>query len=435
MGARLRWFIVFLLFLGGGISYLDRAALSIAAPLIADDLGLDPARLGIVFSSFFFGYALFCFVGGWASDKIGPKNVFTLAMTVWSVFCGLTAAATSLAFLLAVRVVFGMGEGPFSATANKVVSNWFPRREQATAVGLANAGQPIGAALAGPVVGSIAVLAGWRISFIVIAVVGLAWVVAWALLATDRPEQHRWLGTVERKEMEEERAKPPAVTARLPLSAYLRRPAILATAFAFFGYAYILYFFLSWFPTYLVKAQGLSIGTMGVVNAIPWLVGCIGMVLGGMVCDRLYQRTGNAVFARKLILVGSLAIAAICVALAGVVTGVYGVVALMAVSVFFMYLTANTYWAIILDTVEEGRVGSVGGFVHLIANLAGIVAPSVTGFMVEWSGSFAGAFVLTGAIAIIGALSVAVFVRSPASRAEAPVPMRESLAGAIVPRR
>lgn len=427
MGARLRWFIVFLLFLGGGISYLDRAALSIAAPLIADDLGLDPARLGIVFSSFFFGYALFCFVGGWASDRFGPKNVFTLAMTVWSVFCGLTAAATSLAFLLVVRVVFGMGEGPFSATANKVVSNWFPRREQATAVGLANAGQPIGAALAGPVVGSIAVLAGWRISFVVIAVVGLAWVVAWMLLATDRPEQHRWLGVVERDEMEQERAKPPAVTARLPLSAYLRRPAILATAFAFFGYAYILYFFLSWFPTYLVKAQGLSIGTMGVVNAIPWVIGCIGMVLGGLVCDRIYQRTGNAVFARKLILVGSLAIAAICVALAGVVTGVSGVVALMAVSVFFMYLTANTYWAIILDTVEEGRVGSVGGFVHLIANLAGIVAPAVTGFMVEWSGGFAGAFVLTGAIAIVGALSVAVFVRSPA-RAEWPR-MARPLAG------
>ncbi|MFE0756344.1 MFS transporter [Inquilinus sp. NPDC058860] len=435
MGARLRWFIVFLLFLGGGISYLDRAALSIAAPLIADDLDLDPARLGIVFSSFFFGYALFCFVGGWASDKIGPKNVFTLAMTVWSVFCGLTAAATSLAFLLVVRVVFGMGEGPFSATANKVVSNWFPRREQATAVGIANAGQPIGAALAGPVVGSIAVLAGWRISFIVIAVVGLAWVVAWMLLATDRPEQHRWLGSVERDEMEQERAQPPAVAGGLPLSAYLRRPAILATAFAFFGYAYILYFFLSWFPTYLVKAQGLSIGTMGVVNAIPWLVGCIGMVLGGFVCDHIYRRTGNAVFARKLILVGSLAIAAICVALAGIVTGVAGVVALMAVSVFFMYLTANTYWAIILDTVEEGRVGSVGGFVHLIANLAGIVAPSVTGFMVEWSGSFAGAFVLTGAIAILGALAVAVFVRNPGRASDTPVLPRDAMAGAAWPRR
>ena len=433
MFARLRWFIVFLLFLGGGISYLDRAALSIAAPLIAQDLDLDPARLGIVFSSFFFGYALFCFVGGWASDRIGPKNVFTVAMTVWSVFCGLTAAATSIGALLVVRVIFGMGEGPFSATANKVVSNWFPRHEQASAVGLANAGQPIGAALAGPVVGTIAVMAGWRISFIVIAVIGLAWVVCWALFATDRPDQHRWLKASERDAVEQAKAEAP-VLPRLPLSAYLRRPAILATAFAFFGYAYILYFFLSWFPSYLTSAQHLSIQKMGVVNAIPWLVGCVGMVLGGFVCDHIYKRTGNPLFARKLILAGSLAIAAVCVALAGLVTGVAAVVALMAISVFFMYLTANTYWAIILDTVEQGRVGSVGGFVHLIANLAGIVAPTVTGFIVEWTGSFAGAFVLTGAIAILGALSVAVFVRSPAKAAMAPALMPERLAGAASPR-
>jgi D-galactonate transporter len=432
MFARLRWFIVFLLFLGGGISYLDRAALSIAAPLIAQDLDLDPARLGIVFSSFFFGYALFCFVGGWASDRIGPKNVFTLSMSVWSVFCGLTAAATSIGALLVVRVIFGMGEGPFSATANKVVSNWFPRREQASAVGLANAGQPIGAALAGPVVGTIAVTAGWRISFIVIAVIGLAWVVCWALFATDRPDQHRWLKASERDAVEQAKVDAP-VLPRLPLTAYLRRPAILATAFAFFGYAYILYFFLSWFPSYLTSAQHLSIQKMGVVNAIPWLVGCVGMVLGGFVCDHIYKRTGNPLFARKLILAGSLAIAALCVALAGVVTGIAAVVALMAVSVFFMYLTANTYWAIILDTVEPGRVGSVGGFVHLIANLAGIVAPAVTGYIIEWTGSYAGAFVLTGAIAILGALSVAVFVRSPA-RAGAPVLMPDHLARAASPR-
>jgi MFS family permease len=199
----------------------------------------------------------------------------------------------------------------------------------------------------------------------------------------------------------------------LPLSVYLRRPAILATAFAFFGYAYILYFFLSWFPSYLTMVQHLSVQKMGVVNAIPWLVGFIGLAVGGFVCDAIYRRTGKALFARKLILVGSLIVAAACVALAGLVTSVAAVVTLMAISVFFMYLTANTYWAIILDTVEEARVGSVSGFVHLIANLAGIVAPAVTGYLVEWTGSFASAFVLTGAIAVLGACSVAIFVRNP----------------------
>src|ERR1700756_678448 len=189
MLSRVRWFMVFLVFLAGIINYLDRAALSVAAPLLTKDLGLDPAALGIVFSSFFFGYALFCFVGGWASDRFGPKLVFLVAMTVWSIFCGLTAAAYSIGFLLVVRVIFGMGEGPYSSTINKLVSSWFPRREQATAVGFANAGTPLGGAIAGPIVGFIAVTAGWRLAFIVIAAVSLLWGVAWAILGAGRPRK------------------------------------------------------------------------------------------------------------------------------------------------------------------------------------------------------------------------------------------------------
>jgi len=416
MFARLRWFIIALLFVGGAISYLDRAALSIAAPLIAKDFQLDPGQLGIVFSSFFVGYALFCFVGGLASDRIGPKNVFTIAMTVWSLFCGLTAVTVGLGSLLVVRVVFGMGEGPFSATANKLVSNWFPRREQASAVGMANAGQPIGAALAGPIVGLLAVSAGWRVSFVVIAAIGIVWTLGWVWLATDRPRQHRWLAADDRADLARADAAKPAEAA-LPLGAYLRRPAILATAFAFFGYAYILYFFLSWFPTYLTMAQHLSIQKMGVVNAIPWLVGFLGLASGGFVCDAIFAKTGNALFSRKLVLVGSLIVAAISVALAGVVSGVVPAVALMAVAVFFMYLTASTYWAIILDTVEEARIGGVSGFVHLIANLAGIVAPAVTGYLVQWTGTFTSAFALTGGIAVLGAVAVAFLVKEPRGEA------------------
>jgi len=172
MTSRVRWLIAGLLFVGGLVQYLDRSALSIAAPLVSKDLGLDPAQLGIVFSSFFFGYAPFCFVGGWASDRIGPKWVLILAMVVWSVFCGLTAAAIGIGTLLLFRVIFGMGEGPFSSTANKVVSQWFPRREQASAVSVANAGTPLGGAVAGPVVGFIAITFGWRWSFIAIAKYG-----------------------------------------------------------------------------------------------------------------------------------------------------------------------------------------------------------------------------------------------------------------------
>ena len=423
MVTNIRWLVVWLLFAGGLISYLDRAALSVAAPFLTKDLGLDPAQLGIVFSSFFFGYALFCFVGGWCADRFGPKRVFIVAMLVWSLFCGLTAAATSIGALLVIRVVFGMGEGPFSTAANKMVGNWFPHARQATAVGLANAGTPLGGALAGPVVGYIALTYGWRVSFVVIACIGVLWVLAWALCVTDTPASHPRASAGERAMIEAGRSPVSAASGdAVPLGAILMRPAILATAFAFFGYAYILYFFLSWFPIYLTTARGLSVQSMSLVTTIPWLLGFVGLAGGGFVADRLYQATGNAVLSRKLLLVGSLLAAAVCVALAGTVSTVGAAVALMAVSVFFMYLTGNTYWAIILDTVPQARVGGVGGFVHLIANLAGIVAPSVTGFMVQASGSFSGAFLLAGGFAVLGALAVAVLVRSPATRLPAGIP-------------
>ena len=410
-----RWTVVALLFLGGMINYLDRSAISVAAPFLTQQLSLSPSELGWVFSAFFFGYAAFCFVGGYASDRIGGRNVFGIAAIVWSIFCGLTALVFSYASLLTVRLIFGMGEGPYGSATNKLVSNWFPRRQQASAVGWANAGTPLGGALAGPIVGFIALSYGWRVSFVVIAIIGLCWAIAWLLLVTDRPEQNPLTSAAERAEIAAGQ-EPPTVLPPAKLGVLLMRPAVLATAFAFFGYAYILYFFLSWFPSYLTMQQHLSIKSMSFVSAIPWLLGFIGLAGGGMVCDAIYRLTGNALLSRKLVLVSGLLIAAVCVALAGTVTSVESAVALMTVSVFFMYLTGNTYWAIILDTVDNNRVGGVGGFVHLIANLAGIVAPAATGYMVQASGTFTSAFVLTGAIAVLGALSVVVFVRQPVSR-------------------
>jgi ACS family hexuronate transporter-like MFS transporter len=412
-----RWTVLALLFIGGMINYLDRSAIAVAAPFLTEQLSLSPSQLGWVFSVFFFGYAAFCFVGGYAADRIGGRNVFAIAAVIWSVFCGLTAFVFSYASLLIVRVIFGAGEGPYGSATNKLVSNWFPRHQQGSAVGWANSGTPLGGAIAGPIVGFIALAYGWRVSFVVIALIGLCWAVAWVLLVTERPEQNVDISAAERTAIAAG-AEAPTAGPRVGLGRLLIRPGVLATAFAFFGYAYILYFFLSWFPSYLMTQQHLSIRSMSFVGMIPWLLGFIGLAGGGMVSDIIYRFTGNAVLARKLVLVGGLLIAAVSVALAGEVTGVLAAVTLMAVSVFFMYLTGHTYFTLILDTIENNRVGGVSGFVHLIANLAGIVAPAVTGYMVEASGSFTGAFVLAGAIALLGALSVAVFVHPPTAQAQ-----------------
>jgi MFS transporter, ACS family, hexuronate transporter len=411
MFSRLRWIPVWLLFGGGMINYMDRSALSIAAPLMMRDLRLDTVQLGFIFSSFFAGYALFNFLGGYASDVIGPKRVFTVSMTIWSLFCGLTAAAVGFTSLMVVRVIFGFGEGPFSAAANKMVSNWFPRREIASAIGVANAGTPLGGALAGPLVGWIALNYGWRASFVVLAVLGLVWTSLWVTLAVERPDAHPHLNEAERAEIESDRGQEAPQRRKLPLRFYLRQPAVLVTGFAFFGYGFILYFFLSWFPIYLTAAQHLSITTMSFVNVIPWLLGSVGLYVSGLVCDFLFRKTGDALFSRKLVLVTCLSLAGISVAVSGLVAGVVSAVSLMALAIFFNYLTGTAYWAIIQDTVQGENVGGGSGFVHLIANCAGIIGPAVTGLIVHSTGSFTGAFLLAGGVAILASVLVAKFVK------------------------
>lgn len=409
-----RWVVVFLLFIGGCISYLDRAALSIAAPLIAKDLKLDPSHLGIVFSAFFIGYAPLCFIGGYLSDRLGPKRVLVGAMLFWSLFCGLTATATSVVSLIVLRILFGMGEGPFVANINKLVSNWFPRKQHSSAIALANAGMPSGAAIAGPIVGFLAIQAGWQFAFVSIAVLGVLWVGLWATFASDRPSN----APDGEREVKAANASVAGDTPpQKPLSYYLLRPSTIVTAYAFFGYAYVQFFFLTWFPTYLTTAHGLSIKSMSVATVFPWIGNITGLLLGGFLSDFIFRITGRAIFARKVILVTSLALGAVCIALMATVKDATSAVALMSCGACFMATTYNTYFAIVLDTVEKPRVGAIGGFVHFVSNLAGIVAPLLTGFLVQWAGNFQSAFLLTGSIAASGSLLVLLFVRSGNSQA------------------
>ena len=418
-----RWFVVALLFLAGVINYLDRAALSIAAPLIQKDLHFSHAQLGIVFSSFFIGYALFNFVGGVLSDKVGAKRVFGTAMGVWSVFCGATALATGIGSLIVLRVLFGMGEGPFSSSNSKMVNNWFPRKEVASAIGVISSGTPLGGALAGPVVGFMAVQFGWRWAFVAIMLLGLLWLVLWAATTTEHPHENSRVTPDEIELIRAGQADEHAIThsadgERLGLRHFLKKPIILATAFAFFSYNYVLFFFLSWFPTYLTEAHHLSLRDMSFATVIPWLLGSIGLAAGGFISDFILRLTGKPLLSRKIVLSSCLGAAAVCVALAGRVASTQSAVALMSVSIFFLYVTGAVYWAVIQDTVPREHVGGAGGFVHLLANLAGVIGPAVTGFIVEAThGNYASAFVLAGAIAVLGAVCSLVWIREPRASA------------------
>lgn len=421
MFKKYRHFVMFMLFLAGVINYLDRSALSVAAPLVAKALNLNPVELGIIFSSFFVGYAIFNFVGGFLSDIFGPRKIFGSSMAFWSIFCGLTAVAFNFVSLFIIRLFFGFGEGPLSSTTNKIITNWVPQKKRARALGVAFMGTPLGGAIAAPVVGFIALYWSWRASFVVITVIGLIWAIFWMKYITDLPRQESKISQAELREIEQDGSEAQNVVTTgttTPLSYYLKQPTILFTALAFFAYNYILYFFLTWFPSYLTSARHLSITNLSLAATIPWLVGSIGLFLSGWISDYLYQKTNKLMFSRKIVLVVGLLASAVCVALTGLVTTTVSAVALMALGIFFMYITGAVYWAIISDNVTGEKVGGASGFVHGLSNISGIIAPTVTGFIVQFTGSFTSAFLLTGVLALIGAVGVMVFVKPIAKKAD-----------------
>ncbi|WP_246793375.1 MFS transporter [Burkholderia perseverans] len=421
------WITVFLLFLVYGINYLDRVALSLTAPLIQQDLGIDAAQMGIVFSSFFVGYALFNFVGGLASDRLGPKLVYVLAVGLWSLFCGLTAVTVGFASLLVVRVLFGMAEGPLCAGANKMVNNWMPHERAATAMGLLSAGSPLGGALAGPVVGLLAVSFGWRPAFWIICAIGLVWVVAWIALTADEPGRSRLVTATGAQPAGIDTANAAGAqgsaraafgpeAARLSLWDWVRQPLIIAAAFAFFSYNYVLFFFLSWFPSYLVQAHHLNLKEMSLATVAPWLVGTVGLAAGGAISDAIFRWTGRLMLSRKIVLVVALVGTGLCVGVAGTVQTAASAVTLMSVALFLLYVTGALYWAVVQDVVHPAKVGSVSGCMHCVGSLSGVIGPAVTGLLVQRSGSFATAFLLAGGVALAGAVLSGIFIREPRER-------------------
>jgi MFS transporter, ACS family, hexuronate transporter len=397
--------ILMLLFLAGVINYLDRSALSIGAPFIKEDLHLSATQMGIVFSSFSVGYAIFNFIGGMASDKYGAKLTLFVAMIVWSLFSGAIALVVGFTSLIVIRILFGMGEGPLSATISKMVNNWFPADQRASAVGLANSGTPLGGAISGPIVGFIAITFSWKISFLLIMVIGLVWALSWWKFVKEKPAATAKKAAVVKVDE--------VLHERRPLTFYLKQKTVLFTAFAFFSYNYILFFFLTWFPSYLVDARHMDVKDMSVITMIPWIVGFIGLASGGFVSDFVFKKFTNkgVLFSRKVVLVTCLFISAVCIGCAGLVTTTVSAVTLVALSVFFLYMTGAIYWAIVQDVVEPGSVGSVGGFMHFLANTAGIIGPALTGYLVDQSGSFTSAFLLAGGLAVFASLSVIRFVR------------------------
>lgn len=407
--SRVRWLLIFWLFVLSAVAYLDRVNISIAGGLLAKDYNLTKIQLGWIFSAFLGGYALFQTIGGRLADKLGPRRVLTLGVVWWGVFTALTAAVPAnftqalLAFIC-VRFALGAGEAVIYPASNQLVARWIPSPERGLANGLIFSGVGIGAGLTPPLITYVMLQQGWRFSFLVCAFIGLLVGLVWYLIARDSPANHP---LVSENELAHIRAGLPASTAgkKAPLISWtrlLKSKDILAITLGYFTYGYVAWIFFSWFYIYLAEVRGLNLKTSALYSMLPFIAMAIGSPLGGVVSDAVTRRKGARIGRAGIAVVGMLLAAAFLV-LGSMAQDTRVAVLVLAGGAGALYLAQSSFWSV---TAEIGgpSSGYVSGFMNTGNQLGGMITASLT----PWIATKLGwnvAFFVAAALCLIGAMT------------------------------
>jgi MFS transporter, ACS family, D-galactonate transporter len=407
-----RWFpILALIAFGTMLNYLDRTVLGIAAPSLTKDLRLTAPMMGIAFSAFSWSYALLQIPGGIALDRFGTRATYFVALFFWSAFTAAMGGVRSLTGLVLTRIGVGTFEAPCFPANSRILASWFPQNERARANSIYSVGQYAGIGFLSVPLFWITQTFGWRGLFIVVGSIGILFAFLWRAVYRD-PRQHRGVNQEELRYIASggggEYTGQPVRFEWRQVKELLRHRQVIGASIGQFGGNSTQVFFLTWFPTYLVTARGMTFLQAGVVASLPYIAASIGVLCGGFLSDYLLTRTGSANVARKLPIVSGMFLASTIVAANYVpASGNSTVIAILCVAFFGQGMT-NLGWTVIADIAPKPLIGLTGGIFNLSANLAGIVTPIVVGVFFGMTGSFVAPLAYIAVVALIGAFSYSV---------------------------
>jgi MFS transporter, ACS family, D-galactonate transporter len=379
--------VLILLALSICINYIDRTTLSVAAPRLSTELNLDPKQMGLLLSCFFWTYAMCQIPAGWLVDRYDVRWVFGAGFLLWSGATFATGFSSGFAILLTCRLLLGMGESVAYPSYSKILSGSFPHSRRGTANALIDMASKIGPAL-GTLLGGLLVASfGWRSLFISIGVVSLLWLIPWGA----------W-GPKDRALAISHSAAAPGI-----LEILSKREA-WGTFIGLFGANYIWYFLLTWLPSYLVQQRHFSEVMMAQLGSLPFFAIALSSMTSGLVSDRLIARGRNASSVRKFFISTGLFMGCLVLPAAMVESRVLCVTLIVAASLCYGMCSSNI-WAITQTLAGPAASGKWTGLQNAFGNLAGWVAPYLTGWIVKETHSFVLAFVATAVAASIGGLS------------------------------
>lgn len=400
-----RWSVALMLWFAGAILYMDRTNLSASAMHIMQEFNISKAEMGVIMSAFFWPYALCQIPGGWLADKFGQRKAYASAVVSYSLATVATAFGSGFYSFITFRGLLGVGEAGAFPNNPGVVSKWFPDKERARATAIFDCGGKAGSALAMPFLVWLIVQWGWKAPFIVTGLIGLIWAGFWLKFYND-PEKSKYINQAELDYIRQGQVKKEGLGERSSLKWYqvMRYRNIQAMCIGLFALNYLFYFFITWFPTYLVQERGMSLSSMGWLAMIPPLSGMIIQPFSGYFCDWVYMRGASLTVARKINLVVGMTLAT-SVAFCGFIESSTGLLVLLSFSYMGLAIAQTAAWSLPGDVSPQGMTSLVGGWQNAIGNLGGAVGPIITGYIVATTQSFQMALVVSGAITLIGALT------------------------------
>jgi sugar phosphate permease len=387
--------VLLMLCLMYGITYVDRVNVSTAAAVFRKDLNLTNTQVGLVFSAFAYPYLVFQIFGGWVGDRFGARRALTLAGLIWASATILMGLVSGLTSMIAARVLLGFGEGATFPVATRAMADWTPASKRGFAQGITHSAARLGNALTPPVIAWLILLVTWRGSFIIMGVISFVWTLVWALYFRDNPRDHRGISAAEISQLPQFRTRQDRTDDPVPWRALTRR--MLPVTVVYFCYGWTLWLYLAWIPQYFLQNYQLNLASSAFFAAGVFLAGVVGDTLGGVVSDRIYERTHDRNKARRNLVVlgflGSLVSMLPILFLHDVTMAALS----LSAAFFFSEFTIGPMWAIPMD-IAPRYAGSASGLMNTGSALAAIVSPLIAGYVIDrtgvWELPFLGSIVL-----------------------------------------
>lgn len=408
---RVRYLILAIIVIATAINYLDRANLSIVAPDVKKDLHISAVELGLIFSAFSWTYAFLQIPGGWVLERIGPRITFGIALIFWSIVTGSISLAKGFGSLLGLRMVLGVAETPAFPANNTLVSRWFPTKERGLATGSYTAGEYVGLAIAAPLLAWMATDFGWHSVFYLTGGLGLAFAVVWLGWIRNSPQSDKRVSTAELEHIE--RGGGAVMTAPAEgrqhgkfsdIPKLLARKRMLGALIGQFANTSTLFFFLTWFPTYLVDQKGFTLLKAGIMAIIPYLFALVGTMIGGAGSDWLLRRGVATSIARKAPIITGLILSMIII-FDNYVNNPALVITFFSIAFFAQGMASSTAWTLLSDIAPANQIALTGGLFNFFANAGGAASPFIISIILSATGSFFYGIVYIAALAGIGALA------------------------------